>query len=276
VDATTPRLIATRHCSRRILLLVAVLVAACARPLPTPELSTRPARLAVITWNMHAGAGNLPRLVEDLVSGRLVGSPPRDYVLLLQEAVQGGAHDPASLARERHLSLYYIVVRRTRTRVSGNAILSTLPLTNTREIALPRARQMRSAAEATINIDGANLFVVDAHLENRISILRGALFSDTARGRQADALLEAIPPSGHGVAGGDFNTWLGPNEPAWKKFLARFHDTPEGRSEPTFRDRLVLDHLFFDVPDGWRVIRRVVHERYDSDHNPVIGLIETP
>lgn len=224
---------------------------------------------------MHAGVGDLPRLVEDLTSGRMVGIAPRDFVLLLQEAVQGGAHDPANVARERHLFVYYVVVRRSAARISGNAIVATLPLTNTREIALPRARQMRSAAEATIGIDGTNLFVVDAHLENRISILRGALFSDTARGRQADALLEAIPPAGHGIAGGDFNTWLGPNEPAWKKFLARFRDTPAGRSEPTFRDRLVLDHLFFDVPEGWRVTRRVIHERYHSDHNPVAGLLET-
>jgi endonuclease/exonuclease/phosphatase family metal-dependent hydrolase len=180
------------------------------------------------------------------------------------------------VARDRHLFLSYSVVRRTGTRVSGNAILSTVPLTNTREIALPRARQRRSAAEATISIDGEDLFVVDAHLENRIGILRGALFSDTARGRQAEALLDSIPASGHGIAGGDFNTWLGPNEPAWKKFLARFHDTPAGRPEPTFRDRLVLDHLFFDLPEGWRVIRRVIRERYGSDHNPVVGLIETP
>lgn len=259
-----------------MLLLVSGLVAGCARPVPPPQLPAGPARIAVITWNMHAGAGDLPRLVDDLTSGRLVGVPPRDFVLLLQEAVQGGAHDPASVARARHLAAYSVVVRRVGTRGSGNTILSTLPLTNMREIVLPRARQMRSAAEATISIDGLSLFVVDAHLENRISILRGPLFSDTARGHQADALLQAIPPSGHGIAGGDFNTWLGPNEPAWKKFLARFHDTPPERSQPTFRDHLVLDHLFFDLPEGWRVIRRVIHERYRSDHNPVVGLIATP
>lgn len=262
--------------SRVAILVAFLLAAACGRPLPPPQPPARPARLAILTWNMHAGAGDLPRLVADLASGRMTGSPPRDYVLLLQEAVQGGLHDPARLARDRHLAIYFVVVRRTGARVSGNAIVSTLPLSNTREIALPRARQMRSAAEATITVDGVSLFVVDTHLENRISILRGGLFSDTARGRQAEALLEAIPASGHGVAGGDFNTWLGPNEPAWRLFLARFRDTPAGPAEPTFRDRLVLDHLFFDVPEGWRVTRRVIHERYRSDHNPVIGLIETP
>ncbi len=54
------------------------------------------------------------------------------------------------------------------------------------------------------------------------------------------------------MVGGDFNTMLGPDEPAWGALLARFPDTPD-KPEPTFRDRLVLDHLFFDVPDGWRL-----------------------
>ena len=224
---------------------------------------------------MHAGAGDLQRLVDDLTSGRLAGSPPRDYVLLLQEAVQGGVHDPGVLAHEKNLAFYYIRVREFGGRPSGHAIVSTLPLMNTREIDLPRARQRRSAAEATIDVDGTSLFIVDTHLENRISVLRGALFSDTARGRQAEALLREIPASGPGIAGGDFNTWLGPNEPAWREFLARFADTPAGHTEPTFRNHLVLDHLFFDLPDGWRAVRRVIRERYHSDHNPVLGLIET-
>ena len=93
------------------------------------------------------------------------------------------------------------------------------------------------------------LFVVSTHLENRLGWLRG-LFGDRARGRQAEALLQALP-QGHGIVGGDFNTMLGPNEPAWRAMLGRFPDTPD-RPEPTFRDRLVLDHLFFDLPDGWR------------------------
>jgi endonuclease/exonuclease/phosphatase family metal-dependent hydrolase len=223
---------------------------------------------------MHAGAGNLLRLVDDLTSGRLSGSPPRDYVLLLQEAVEGGDHVPAALARLHNLSIYDVPVRRSGSRVSGNAIVSTLPLTDTRVIALPQVRQPRSAAEAFVAIDGRRLFLVNAHLENRVTSFLG-LFSDRARARQAEALLRAIPASAPGIAGGDFNTWLGPNEPAWRAFLARFRDTPAGREEPTFHDRLVLDHLFFDLPDGWCATRWVVHERYGSDHNPVLGLIET-
>lgn len=261
--------------ARRVALVLALVLAfaACARSLPAPQGPREPARLAVVTWNMHAGAGDLQQLVRDLTAGRLSAAPPRDYVLLLQEASQGGAHDPALVAAARHLSIYYAAVRTVGGRTSGNAIVSTLPLSAMREISLPRARQPRSALEATIALDGQPLFIVDTHLENRISLARGGLFSDTARGRQAEALLREIPASGPGIAGGDFNTWLGTTEPAWRAFLARFHDTPAERSEPTFRNHLVLDHLFFDLPGGWRATRTVIRERYHSDHNPVLGLV---
>jgi hypothetical protein len=68
---------------------------------------------------------------------------------------------------------------------------------------------------------------------------------------------------------------LGPDEPAWRMLLTRFPDTPD-RPGPTFRDRLVLDHLFFDLPDGWTVNRRVVDDKYGSDHHPVIADIYRP
>jgi endonuclease/exonuclease/phosphatase (EEP) superfamily protein YafD len=53
----------------------------------------------------------------------------------------------------------------------------------------------------------------------------------------------------------------------------RFSDTPAGPSKPTFRDRLVLDHLFFDLPEGWTATRQVLPNRYGSDHHPVLGLV---
>jgi len=35
----------------------------------------------------------------------------------------------------------------------------------------------------------------------------------------------------------------------------------------------VLDHLFLDLPDGWTATRRVIEDRYGSDHHPVLGMI---
>jgi endonuclease/exonuclease/phosphatase family metal-dependent hydrolase len=213
---------------------------------------------------MHGGRGNLPRLIDDLEAGRLTGSPPRDYVLLLQEFVN--REDSIVRSRTRPLTLFTSPVRGA----AGNAIVATFALEEPRTIDLPRERQPRAAVAATIQAGSETLFIVSTHLENRLGWLRG-LFGDRARGRQADALLNALP-RGHGIVGGDFNTMLGPDEPALRALLKRFPDTP-GEPEPTFRDRLVLDHLFFDLPDGWKVTRRVIRDQYGSDHHPVVGEI---
>lgn len=220
---------------------------------------------------MHAGRGELPQLLDDLASGGLTGSPPRDYVLLLQEAIEGSDRDVRQIAASRQLSGFFSPVRRSRAQTSGNAIVSTLPLQDVRVLELPQERQPRSAVIGAIDVASQRLFVVCTHLENRLGWLRG-LFADRARGRQAEALLREIPPQGHGIVGGDLNTMLGPNEPAWRALLQRFPEADE-RRQPTFRDRLVLDHLFFDLPAGWTVTRRVIEERYGSDHHPVVGLI---
>jgi endonuclease/exonuclease/phosphatase family metal-dependent hydrolase len=110
------------------------------------------------------------------------------------------------------------------------------------------------------------------HLENRLAWWR-LLLSDTARGKQAAALLRDLPQEGAGILGGDLNTWLGPREPAWQLMLRRFPDTPRDRPQPTFHDRLVLDHLFFDLPDGWTAARRVLKDAYGSDHHPVVATV---
>ncbi len=220
---------------------------------------------------MHGGRGDLTRLLDDLAAGRLTGPPVRDYVVLLQEAVEGGDGDVKAIAAARTLSSHFSAVRRSPQRTSGNAILSTLALANVRAIDLPQERQPRAALAAALEIGGQTLWVISTHLENRLGWLRG-LFGDRARGRHAEALLREIPPQQHGILGGDMNTMLGPDEPAWRAFLARFPDTP-ARPEPTFGDRLVLDHLFFDLPDGWTATRTVVADRYDSDHHPVLGVV---
>ena len=236
--------------------------------------------LAVATWNLHAGRGDLAQFRYDLASGILTGGVPADYLILLQEDIESldsardnpSRHSASEIARVNGLSFFFAPVRADQLRRSGNAILSTRPLLEPRLVALERERQPRAAVAATIRLDSASLFVVNVHMENRVAWWR-ALFSDTARGRQTADLLRELPQRGEGILGGDLNTWLGPNEPAWRAMLQRFPDTPRDPPEPTFHDRLVLDHLFFDVPDGWTVTRRVIARSYGSDHHPVVGTV---
>ena len=216
---------------------------------------------------MHGGAGDLATFAADLAAGELTGAPVSDFVLLLQEATPA----VAAFAQERGLASSFRPIRTGPRLTMGNAIVSTRPLGNVRTIDLPRERQPRGAVAADIDVGGERLFVVSAHLENRLAWLRG-LFGDRARQRQAVALLAAVPP-GHGIVGGDMNTMLGPSEPALRTLLARFADTPREPATPTFRNRLTLDHLFFDLPDGWTASRRVAPSTYGSDHHPVIGMV---
>jgi endonuclease/exonuclease/phosphatase family metal-dependent hydrolase len=253
---------------------LAAAVTSCAAATRAQPAASADVDLAIVTWNMHIGVGDLPRLVADLAAGRLTGVVPRQYVLLLEEVTDGGPNDPAPIARERNLSLQFQPIRQRSAHLSGNAILSTLPLSNVRQITLPREREPRGSLLATTTLADQIIFLVAVHLENRVSLQRGLLFSDGPRARQARALIANLP-AGHGIAGGDLNTWLGPDEPALKIFAARFPNTPTDRLQPTVVDRLVLDHLFFDVPAGWQVRRWSLRDYYGSDHRPVVGVVST-
>jgi endonuclease/exonuclease/phosphatase family metal-dependent hydrolase len=229
-----------------------------------------PGLVTVATWNMHAGAGDLGGLLRDLDAENLTAQA--ETVLLLQEAVEENAGELQRLADARNWSMFFAPVRDDGTHAIGNAILSSRPLMLSHVIQLPRERQPRTAAAASIDLRSHRMFIVSAHLENRLGGLKG-MFSDTARARQAEALLDALPAAEHGILGGDLNTWMGPREPALRLLAQRFLDSPGVARAPTFRGRLVLDHLFFDLPEGWRALTRVMPSTYGSDHHPVMGII---
>ncbi len=71
---------------RAALILLLLAAGACGR-LQVAIAPPGPILLCVVTWNMHAGRGDLARLVTDLESGSLSGGRPSAYLILLQEAV---------------------------------------------------------------------------------------------------------------------------------------------------------------------------------------------
>jgi endonuclease/exonuclease/phosphatase family metal-dependent hydrolase len=232
-----------------------------------------PALLMVATWNTDAGSGDLERLVTELQRASPGSATPVAFVLLLQEAAE---NELDAIAVPRGWTTWFVPVRGGAGRVRGNAIVSNLALRDRRVVPLSRERQPRAAASAWIDLAGQPLFVASVHLENRVALWRGGLLSDTARGRQVEGLLRALPADASGILGGDFNTWLGPNEPAWRALAQRFTDTPDSPRTPTFGDRLVLDHILMDLPDGWRAIRKVLPDDYGSDHHPVVAVVHGP
>lgn len=89
----------------------------------------------------------------------------------------------------------------------GNAILSSAPLAEVRTIALPSYRLSRRnvhllgqprALIASAAFGGRGITIAVAHLNSR--------WHPAGRARQMATLLEAMPPGGETILGGDFNT----------------------------------------------------------------------
>jgi endonuclease/exonuclease/phosphatase family metal-dependent hydrolase len=272
-----------------------------------PEIT--PDGIVVATWNVHVGGGDLSAFIDALSSGRLTaGAPVRHFVLLLQEVFRRGPDVPPvaatastperiegrtptgtrdeviAIARARRLSVFYLPSMRNGRDTGasaedrGNAILSTLRLSDPAGIELPFTRQRRVAPAA--NVGGVHvtgqpwrLRVVSAHLDASSGAARLWLFSDMLRGRQASRLVEVLDGDLPTVIGADLNTWEGAtDEPAYLT-LRRAFPHGNGPDRATYRFGLLLDYLFFRVPVPWAAESRTLSERFGSDHRPLIGRI---
>lgn len=260
--------------------------------------------LALVSWNTALGAGDVQRLVGDLRRE----SPASPIVLLLQEVYRGGPEVPSllapaaafasrlrglrsdggrdeveSIAASLGMSAYYVPSMRNGSPLRsdedrGNAILSTLPLSNLSAFELPFERQRRVAVGATLNgvrRDGQpwELRVVSAHLDNMAGPKRLWVAGEFARVRQTRGLLSQLDENIPTVLGGDFNTWFGFSDGAFREALRAFPATQITDRRTTFRGLMRLDHLFFRLPNGWTGRFRRGEENYGSDHYPLIATV---
>jgi endonuclease/exonuclease/phosphatase family metal-dependent hydrolase len=266
---------------------------------PPREISPRD--ITFVSWNVHVGNGDIARFVNDLREGRLTdGRRPADIVLLLQEAVRLGdvpalppdasgarrisvKHPPATDIREvgRALDMWlvYAPSMRNGNRADdppedrGNAILSTLPLSDARAVELPGERQRRVALFARLapgSSDRVSVGVI--HFDALAAPKQLWVFgTSTVRALQA-RWLSTVAPEGTLVLGADLNTWHGADEPAPKILGQLFAGTPvtADRSAPSHR---VLDYMFFRA-EGATARYRVVGDQYGSDHHPLIGWLQ--
>jgi endonuclease/exonuclease/phosphatase family metal-dependent hydrolase len=263
-------------------------------------------RLVVVNWNMHVGGGDLAGLLTEV--RRRHGSAP--VVFLLQEAYREGPEVPVRLtaqanfasmirslrpdgsreeieavARRLDLHAYYVPSMRNGAPSAsaedrGNAILSTLPLTELSAIELPFERQRRVAVAAAVaGISSAGtawkVRVVSAHLDNMVGARRlwiaGGEFGRT---RQARGLVSALQGGEALVLGADLNSWFGFDDGAYRAAAAAFPGTTVTDRRATFRGMLRLDHLFFRLGEGWRARFARADDAFGSDHYPLIGEIQ--
>ena len=268
--------------------------------------------LNVVSWNAHVGGGDVVGFVDAIRRGQVADIPAgNDFVILLQEAFRAGEAVPSRLAasalsagairetppsstrvdivtaaRTLGLFLYYAPSMRNGAHEAGrvdedrgNAILSTLPLTDLRAIELPFERQRRVAVAATVSgvsIAGQpwQLRVVSAHMDN-LAPRSLWIFACGARERQARGLIDALPRDDRfSVVGSDLNTWAGgTREPAYAALRQSFPQT----EAPTYRSSgeggLLLDYMFWRVEGRPAPSVHRVNDTYGSDHHPLVTTV---
>jgi endonuclease/exonuclease/phosphatase family metal-dependent hydrolase len=256
----------------------------------------------VISWNTAIGAGDLMRLIREERKQR----PDVPLVLLLQEVYRGGPEVPRAgpalrfagrlgqgladraeieaIADATGLNLYYVPSMRNGApwdsdEDRGNAILSTVPLEDLAAIELPFERQRRVAVAATVSLSRPNaapvrIRVVSVHLDNMVGPGRGwILGGEFGRLRQARSLVELLKGEEVVIVGGDFNTWFGAAEPAYREIHDALPDCRTTDPRATFLGLLRLDHVFFRIPDDWTAGFQRAAERYGSDHYPLLATV---
>jgi endonuclease/exonuclease/phosphatase family metal-dependent hydrolase len=271
------------------------------------SVDARPQVPVIVSWNTHVGAGDVDALVADLRSGKLTGQPVTSFVLLLQEVYRSGPDVPSknalralwakvqkpprigaaredivATARRLQVATFYVPSMRNGApgitdEDRGNAILSTLPLSDLTAIELPLESQRRVALQATVTVTapgGAStpLRVVDTHFTNTV-LHHLFILSESGRLRQARALARVLPAEGPLIVGGDFNSWFGYRDAAFKE-LARVVPPASSDDRRATFGPMRLDHVLLKLPNGWRASVRRAAGRYGSDHYPLVAVID--
>jgi len=279
---------------------------------PTPRAPSAPItdRVALVTWNVHVGSGDVVDFVHRLRRGEFTNGEPMNYfVLLLQETYRrdtavppqipqgfpapgriaartGRGPDISRVADELGLAVLYVPsMRNGLTSVDaedrGNAIVANLTLHDPEVVELPFGHQRRAVAVSSVTAHGTNgsawrVRLADVHLDTALALMRGGPFK--ARQQQAAALVDALASKdAPTIVGGDFNTWRGAAEPAIALLRRAFPDTPPMPRLPTWQGPLgvhaQLDYVFFrGAVSSTSVVR--LPSRFGSDHYPLIARID--
>lgn len=231
--------------------------------------TTSPPSLRVATYNVHACVGTDGRHDPDRVA-RVIGELDADIVAL-QEFTY-----PASVALDTRspvgvlttLDQYECALGPTRqnmTQCFGNALFTRHPIVEVHRIDLSMEhREPRGALAATVDVGGAMVHVLAAHLGLRVRERRFQV-------RQILEYLDSVRNTLFVVLG-DFNDWL-PGRSVVHMLDGRLGHPPRPASFPVFWPVVPLDRIWV-YPTG--ALRRIsTHAtptaRLASDHFPVVA-----
>jgi endonuclease/exonuclease/phosphatase family metal-dependent hydrolase len=270
--------------------------------------------LAILSWNVWIGRGRLGEVIARVRDGAFASLEiERDLplVVLVQEALRSDEsvpvrsnglaareavssaltrEDVVEVARGLGLHLRYVPSMRNAGARSdrGNAILSTLPLSDARGIELPLVLQRRVALTASVTAGTRRLSLISAHLEPRGPV--GYKWLGAAgRAQQIRHLLERLEDDSV-ILGADLNLGRGRAEPTWRSLAEAGFAFGVPGGLPAWRHtyhalpRLVLDYIL--VRDRAGAFTRVRVHRLDehpadrgatvfgSDHHPLLARVD--
>jgi endonuclease/exonuclease/phosphatase family metal-dependent hydrolase len=285
--------------------------------------------LAIAVFNPDGGSGDLLGFIENelrldcSVSAPVLRPDASHFVLLLQEALRrsndipevpkqyetlravDGARpdsvlDVLEVAAQCGLSVFYMPAVRNgweerdgKREDKGNAILSTLPLSDPVAIELPLEGARRAMAAATIrSAAGDSLRVATVHMETTAGLWRLLRTGNASRLRQALAIVDVLnrieiergrpvfegrfsPYGTNTILAGDFNIWT-TSETSFRRLWEHFPDSPPPLEEGT-RGPFPTDHILFRrgtlSPAGATIVApsyRHIDTEYGSDHRPSV------
>ena len=248
---------------------------------PAPDAART---LAVLSWNVWIGRGDLVGLISRLRAGEYAaegfpaGTP---LVALVQEAYRSDdtipaacngshgrdtyrrrgtdEHDIRVVAERLGMSLRYAPSMRNGTHRSdrGNAILSTIPLVDAAATELPLALQRRVAVSASVVCSGRTLRLHTAHLDPRGRSARD-LLGTGGRLLQVRGLIDAlqIHDGIPHILGADLNLARQRSEPAFRALVEAGFVTGIPARDPVWTHtyhrlpRLILDWLLVSNEGG--------------------------
>jgi endonuclease/exonuclease/phosphatase family metal-dependent hydrolase len=234
----------------------------------------------ILTYNVHRCAGTDRRLDVGRVAEVIAAQAPD--IVALQEldvgrARTGGVDQAHQIAQRLGMAFHFNAALQVEEERYGDAILTTLPERLVKAGAIPthprfRRLEPRGAIWVAVNVDGAELHVINSHLgllprEQRLqaAALAGADW------------VGAAPPGAPLVLLGDMNAT--PRNAAYRILAGRLRDArrlaPGVHRAPTFPSTfpvLAIDHVFVSEAIRVEAVRTPLDPltRQASDHLPLV------
>lgn len=259
-------------CTRAVLTFA--MVCSVAGSLRADE-SPAPARLRVLTYNIHHGEGVDGKLDLQRIAAIIRGAEPD--LVALQEVDQnlprtGKVDQPAELARLCGMHVAFGGNYQFDGGDYGNTVLSRRPIRRhqNHRLPMPTPGEPRGVLEVEIELEGGEpLVLLATHLDHRPL--------DRSRRESAAAIneLATAAPEGLWILAGDLNAL--PESDVLKLFQAEWHSTAEKSllTSPAPTPRRQIDYVLVRPVSRWRVVEvQVLDEPVASDHRPLLATLE--